>query len=191
MVISVIPGPADGRLLPLLDLHDSDGASLAFVGIERDDVVLRLRTRAAALGLHTPVFRYPRALRDAPRESPARFILSQHGKQRCLGVGEISQCRPGYSVGLGWATFIFSEPLSPWTQEIISAVWIGALSFVPGFWARSRSVVWCGVLIVAAALLAIPPMTGLAPTPALQLAGAACGFVSGRRFQRVFRAQGR
>jgi hypothetical protein len=139
-----------------------------------------------ALGLQSPLYRYPDALRDTNRQGPARLVFSQVGTDRCLEVDGRSQCRPGPTAGLGWATFLFSEPLEPWAIELISALWVGTLSFFPAFWARSRTALWSANAIVAASLLALPSLIGLAATPALQVAGAAGGIVAGRRLQRVF-----
>ena len=89
------------------------------------------------------------------------------------------RCGLGYTMGTGWALLLGSQPVSLWLQSALNAVWLAALFFPTGLWARFGWAFAAAAALSLADLLILPAPIGLLPTPGVELLGALAGFLAG------------
>jgi len=181
--IVALAGARARALAPMLVIEDEDGNELLLTGPDRDDWVLRLRTRAASLRLDQPDLRLRGALiRVAPGDT-LRIEARRDPDGYCLRVNETQACRLGFTIGSGWALLLYLRHFPPWLQRLLGAGWVAGMVVPIGFWARKRweTVVGGSLLFITLALL--PPLAGLLPTPGAQWLGAGVGGLIGYGLQ--------
>ena len=173
--IVALAGTRARALAPVLVIEDEDGNELLLTGPDRDDWVLRLRTRAASLRLEQPDLRLRGALTRVAPGDTLRIEARRDPDGYCLRVNETQACRLGFTIGSGWALLLYLRHFPPWLQRLLGAAWVAGLVVPIGFWARKRweTVVGGALLLVTLALL--PPVVGLLPTPGAQWLGAGVG----------------
>jgi hypothetical protein len=177
--IVAIAGARARALAPTLVIDDEDGNELLLTGPDRDDWVLRLRTRAASLRLDQPDLRLRGALTRVAPGDTLRIEARRDPDGYCLRVNETQACHLGFTIGSGWALLLYPRHFTPWLQRLLGAGWVAGMVVPIGFWARKRSetVVAGALLLVTLALL--PRLVGLLPTPGAQWLGAGVGSLIG------------
>jgi hypothetical protein len=140
----VLASPPVPALIPLLSLHDQDYREIMFLGPEQDDLVYRVS--GALRGL-------------APGDTLA-ITVSRDRHAYCLDVNGTSTCGLGFTLGIGWAFLLYSQALPAWLHVVLNGIWMAALCFPTGFWARLR---WgsCTAGVVLAMDLLLLPQTRL------------------------------
>jgi hypothetical protein len=172
-------GPRPAGLAPLLTIHDRHQREILLLGVDGDDFVYRYRTRAIAYGFIGPEIRVVGALRGIASSDPLSIVVRQDPSGHCVRVNATEHCGLGYTVGIAWALLLGGPSVAPWHKSVLNVVWLAALFFPLGLWAR------CGRLFVATAafslgsLLILPAIVGLLPTPGVELLGAFVGFLAG------------
>jgi hypothetical protein len=181
--IVTLAGARARALAPMLVIEDADGNELLLTGLDRDDWVLRLRTRAASLRLDQPDLRLRGALTRVAPGDTLRIEARRDPDGYCLRVNETQACRLGFTIGSGWALLLYPRHFPPWLQRLLGAGWVAGLVVPIGFWARKRweTVVGGALLLVTLALL--PPLVGLLPTSGAQWLGAGVGSLIGYGLQ--------
>jgi len=181
--IVALAGARARALAPMLVIEDEDGNELLLTGPDRDDWVLRLRTRAASHRLDQPDLRLRGALTRVAPGDTLRIEARRDPDGYCLRVNETQACRLGFTIGSGWALLLYLRHFPPWLQRLLGAAWVAGLVVPIGFWARKRweTVVGGALLLVTLALL--PPVVGLLPTPGAQWLGAGVGSLIGYGLQ--------
>ena len=183
--IVALAGARARALAPMLVIEDEDGNELLLTGPDRDDWVLRLRTRAASHRLDQPDLRLRGALTRVAPGDTLRIEARRDPDGYCLRVNETQACRLGFTIGSGWALLLYLRHFPPWLQRLLGAGWVAGLVVPIGFWARKRweTVVGGSLLFITLALL--PPLVGLLPTPGAQWLGAGVGGLIGYGLQRL------
>jgi len=183
--IVALAGARARALAPMLVIEDEDGNELLLTGPDRDDWVLRLRTRAASHRLDQPDLRLRGALTRVAPGDTLRIEARRDPDGYCLRVNETQACRLGFTIGSGWALLLYLRHFPPWLQRLLGAAWVAGLVVPIGFWARKRweTVVGGSLLFITLALL--PPLVGLLPTPGAQWLGAGVGGLIGYGLQRL------
>jgi len=181
--IVALAGARARALAPMLVIEDEDGNELLLTGPDRDDWVLRLRTRAASLRLDQPDLRLRGALTRVAPGDTLRIEARRDPDGYCLRVNETQACRLGFTIGSGWALLLYLRHFPPWLQRLLGAGWVAGMVVPIGFWARKRweTVVGGSLLFITLALL--PPLAGLLPTPGAQWLGAGVGGLIGYGLQ--------
>lgn len=190
--VVLIAGSAPRDVAPLIAVYDAAGTEVAALAVHRDDLILRMRTRADAAGLPAPPVRLPRGLRHLQPGDTIRLAAGLDRLGRCFDVGTHRTCGVGFNAGSGW-NFIADPPgLDARTRALLDGAWLAVLALPIGFFAAPRiaialftALAWFAVirLPVDTALLPLPPFTTL-----LLATGIAAGLVIGGRV-RLRRAQ--
>lgn len=173
-------GPRVPGLASIVSIYDLDQREVLLVGVDRDELVLRLRRRAAAWRLDRPDIRVPSRLAALP--PGAEFTIrawSPEPGSYCVAEPAGETCELGFSVGEGWGLLLYLETLPPWTRRAFSFGWMMALLLPTGFLLRPRPASGIALVLVALALGWLPGLVELRPTPLLEWCGAALGLLLG------------
>jgi hypothetical protein len=172
-------GPRPQGLAPLFTIHDQHQREILLLGVDGDDVVFRYRTRAVAWGLIGPEIRAWNAVRGIAWRKPLAVIVHPEGNGHCVEVNATEYCGLGYTIGTGWALLLGHQPVSLWLRPAVNVLWLIALFFPTGLWARFGWTFAAAAALSLASLVLLPGPTGLLPTPRLELLGALAGFLAG------------
>jgi VanZ family protein len=167
---------------PLLTLHDALRNEILLIAAEQDDVVFRLRTRAAAAALDNPALRAREIMTRAVPGKETTLTLHRAGGGYCLDVDSRTICGLRFTLGVGWA-FIYSQVPAGWLTTILNATWMAGLLFPFGFWLRRRWESFAGALaIVVGGVLACH--VGTLGVSGAELGGSFIGVSAGYLFRR-------
>jgi hypothetical protein len=164
--IRALAGPPVRGLAPLFLIEDQRGDELLLVGPDRDDLVLRYRTRARALGLDQPDLRLRHALAGLTAGDTLRIEITRERDAYCLAANDARACGLGFTVGSGWALLLYPPHFPPWLQHLLGAGLVAGILLPVGFWARKRWETGLAGAILLAAIALLPGKVGLLPTPA-------------------------
>ena len=182
--IRAVAGPPVPALGSLFSIYDGQQREVVLVGPDRDDLVFRYRTRAAAARLEQPALRAEGALRGVAAGDSLGVEVRRDGNGRCLEVNARAFCGLGFTIGRAWALIGFPETFPSWLRILLDDGWLAGLLMPLGFWLTGRRTGPLVVLAVAAGLVLVPVATGLMPTPPGGLAGAAVGLALGLGLRR-------
>ena len=187
--LEAIAGPQAPGLGQLLSIHDEHHHEIVLIGPDRDDLVLRYGTRAAALRLDQPDLRLRGALTHVAPGDTLRIEAWHNGNAYCLVLNHIGTCSLGFTLGSGWGLLLYPEHVPAWLQELLGAAWVAALVLPMGLWARWRpeTLLATGMLLVG--LFVLPRTAGLLPTPPAQILGAAGGCLLGVGLRSALRVR--
>jgi glycopeptide antibiotics resistance protein len=163
-VMAIVADPVSTRA-PLVTLHDAARNEILLLAVEGDDVVFRLRTRAAAMELDSPPLRARGAMRGLVRGGDLTVTLSRTGATYCVEVNARSTCGLGFTLGTGWSFFLYSQIPPGWPHGVLNGLWMMALLLPFGFWFRRRweSLLGVAVMTATAVLVCILGHVSVAP----------------------------
>lgn len=177
--ILAVAGPRVRALGPLFVIENRWGDEVFLLGPDRDDLVLRYRTRATALRLDQPDLRLRGAFAGVAAGDTLRIEVWREHDAYCLAVNRARACRLGFTLGSGWAILLYPRHFPPWLQQLLSIGWVAGIALPVGFWARRRwesGVAW---VVLGSGLALVPLFTNLIPTPAGHWVGVGAGALSG------------
>lgn len=163
---------------PFLTLLDHFRNELLLVAAVKDDVMFRLRTRAAAAELDSPAVRAPGVMRGLGVGDDVTLTVRRTGRTYCVDVNTRSACGLGFTLGMGWTFFAYSQIPPGWPHAALNAVWMAVLVFPFGFWLRWRWESLLGLLVLAAGIV-LPCTIGNLSTSLLEVGAAIVGIVVG------------
>jgi hypothetical protein len=179
--VAGVTGAETRALAPVVAVFDSARREILLLGVDRDDVVLRYRRRAAAFRLMTPDTRFAGAATGLlPAGTDLHIQARRDGASHCISVAHRERCGLGITVGQGWSLLRTAGTFPARYHPVLNAGWV-ALLFLPlGFWLRASGP---GTVALAAALMAIAlahtPGT-LMPAPLTEWMGALVGLSIGQ-----------
>ena len=165
-------------LAPLVTLHDASRNEILLVAADGDDLVVRLRTLAAALELDSPALRAPGLLRGLGPGDDVAVTISRAGRTYCVDVNARSACGLGFTLGMGWTFFLYSQMSAGWLHGWLNALWMAGLVFPFGFWLRRRWESLVGALVLTAGLV-LPCALGTLSTFPAEVGAAMVGILAG------------
>lgn len=179
VVVRALAGPPPARLAPVLNVADAAAREILMLGADRDDLVLLVRRRAADWHLGQPEWRWSGALAGvrpgdslviAARGTSAGYCLALNGRERC-----------GFrsTVGQAWVLLHAVRRVTPAGQALLECLGLALLGVAAGLCVRRDVVGAATALAVVAGAVALPPLVGLSPTPAVQVAALAAGLAAG------------
>lgn len=174
-----VAGPRVRALGPLFVIENRWGDEIFLVGPDRDDLVLRYRTRAAALRLDRPDLRLRDAFAGVAAGDTLRIEVWREHRAYCLEVNRGRACGLGFTPGSGWAVLLYPRHFPPWLQQLLSIGWVAGIALPVGFWVRRRWESGLAGVVLASGLALVPLFTDLIPTPSSQWVGAGAGALSG------------
>jgi len=190
LAIDAIAGRGVRGLAPLFVIEDEDGEEVFLVGPDRGDLVLRYRTRAARWRLDQPDIRLRHAFAPVASGDTLHIGVRRTDRGYCLSLNQVARCGLGYSVGSGWTLLYYPRHLPVWLLTLLEAGWVAGLAFPLGLWGRRRPETVLAVVVLIAALIALPPPIGLIGTPPHQMVGGAIGVLLGAGLQAWLRRRG-
>ena len=95
--------------VPLVTLHDRFRHEILLLGAEKEDLVFRFRTRAAAAELDTPAIRARGVMRGFTPGDNLVVTMSRADRGYCVDVNISSTCGLGFTLGMGWTLFLYSR----------------------------------------------------------------------------------
>ncbi len=160
VAVTVVAGPPPPRLAPIFSIYDDQQEEVLLMGAEGNDLVLRVRRRAADLRFEAPERRWKGALDGVSADDTVRLAAwrpSVHrragGSTLCLRVQEKERCAaPG--VGSGWVLLLGPDVVPPRAAAAMDSLWLVALVGLALGWAPGRRAAGAGlaVLVVVAGL---------------------------------------
>jgi VanZ family protein len=181
--IRALAGPPVAGLAPILSIHDEYQHEVLLMGPDREDLVYRFRTRAAAVGFDSPELRVRGAMRGVRAGEPLMVVVRPEGNRYCIDVNRTATFGIGFTAGVGWALLLYGQGLPPWTHGFLNVLWMSGLVLPVGYWARARWQCCLAVTLLAAALLFLPAATGLLRTPLREITASFAGFLGGAGLQ--------
>ncbi len=176
--VRALAGPRVAALAPVFSIFDDQHREIVLLGIDRDDLVFRYRTRAAAWRLDQPALIAADALRGVRPGDTLDVVVQPCGREQDVTFSGSTR-RLGFTAGDGWALLAAGESLPAWLTTVLRVAWVAGLVGGVGFWCTSRPGVAVGAGTSALGLAVGAPASGLAATPALEWLAAACGFALG------------
>jgi Concanavalin A-like lectin/glucanases superfamily/VanZ like family len=164
--------------VPLVYLLDPSRNEILLLAADGDDLLFRVRTRAAALELDNPALRAVGIIRGIPPGDPLPVTVSQRGARYCIEVRSRSACDLGFTLGMGWTFLLYAQVPASWPPGILSGLWVLGLVFPFGFWGRHRWESWLGALVLVLAGAFVSTMGRLGITP-IEIGGALAGLLGG------------
>jgi VanZ like family/Concanavalin A-like lectin/glucanases superfamily len=172
---------------PLLFLRVSDKSheDILFLGADHEDLRLRVRTRAMTAGFNSPDIIFRGVMRDLPPGKPFTVTLWPDDNHWCADVNDTITCTSGFTIGTGWTLFCASQYLPVGLQTVLNWFWVAAIVWPIGFWARScvETTVAGGLLVMS--IWVLPGVTGLAPTPPVEIGAMVVGFLMGAALRLI------
>jgi hypothetical protein len=155
------------------------------VGPDRDDLVFRYRTHAAAWRLNQPDLRVPGAFGAVTPGDSVDIAIWRDAAGYCAAFDGHRTCRLGFTAGHGWTIALYPESLPRWLKVLLGAGWLGAIALLASFWGPG----WLDLVLAgglaAAALALLAPAAGLLTTPATEWLSAAAGLAGGVWLRRA------
>lgn len=184
-------GEPTPRLASILSIYDRDQEQILLFGVDGTDVVFRYRRRADDVALDVPDVRWRDAAAFVVGERVA-VNLSGDARSLCLTVqAEAPRCSATNDLGWGWSLLMYPAWLPYDWRTPLGILWIfGTGAFVGVFVTSNREALLAGMTL-AAALVVIPLLATIPPTPGILfvglLAGLSSGAVSGQGLRWLMR----
>jgi hypothetical protein len=183
--VRAIMGPPLSRPWPFVRVVDRHSEEIASIGPHGADVVLRVRTRGAALRLDPPELRVAGALEGMTPGDTLAIRFWHEADGYCIDAPSGRACGLGFTSGRAWR-FLHPAPRSPLPLDrAMDLILLATLSLVPGFWARTRRQWLVIAIVLQGTLLAVPFLTVLQPARIAELLASLAGVGIGRVLRQV------
>jgi len=175
---AIAGAPPDGQSAFFL-VSDLNNREILLIGPDGQDLVVRYRDRAAALGLEPRVVRLDAALAEFDVGDKIALRLERGRRDLCIALQGVRSCGLGPGPGRGWSFLAPDGFLPRWAREALDFAWLAVL-FAPLGYAWRRGPLW-GAFFLAGLLLlfALPRSVPLLETSLGDLAAALVGSMLG------------
>jgi glycopeptide antibiotics resistance protein len=187
LVIRVAAAEPTTTLAPLVAVNDASRSEILLVAAQGHDVVVRLRSRAAALELDSPAVRAAGVLRGIAAGDEVTLTVRRTNGKYCVDVDQRATCGLGVPFGMGWSFLAYSQVPPGWPHAALSTLWLGALLFPCGFWFRPRWEAALGPLVLGAGVAVscgLGTLTASVPGVAAGVLGLTAGWACARAVGR-------
>ena len=198
-VVATTPSYLPGRTTPLIAILAADDERVVLLSVDGPDLTLRYDMPALHWTLEQPDLRLRDAMQPIAPHDTFTAATSHDATNICLRVNTTTRCNLGYTIGDGWKLVYYPEGRPPWQLALVNTLWMVGCVIGVGFWGargaaaakggegRRDEAAATGIVgllsigLVIAALLMVPLMTGLKPTPIYEWIGALGGLAVGQR----------
>jgi len=192
-VTTIASSRPPGREAPLVALVDEQDTKVLVFFVYGADLGVRYHMKAIELTLENVDLRFRGALAHvAPKDTFVAQIW--RGENRiCLSLNSARRCGFGYTIGDGWKLIFYPAHFPAWLNGLLNMMWLAGWMVGVGWWSGKATLGKATVLGAAAivlpvvALVIVPMMTGLKPTPISEWLGAILGLGAGIAASRRFR----
>ena len=187
LAVRWIVGGRVGEPAPLLRVVGAGGDEAAALFIDREDLILVSRTRAARLRLDRPALRAPGAIRGIAPGDTVRLGVRREGRTARFASDSGWSARDGMGPGRGWALLFSVLSMPGGGARGLDGLWLFLWMAPLGLWLRRRRASAAALAIAAGALAVLPPLASLAPVRIPEVLGACCGLFAGALLSRQVR----
>jgi hypothetical protein len=185
--VTAVMGEATSREAPIFSVFDAEQREMLVLSQSGSSLHYRTRSRVGEAGFHTPGVRLD-AIPDGAPGDTVRFEVVRSGPRMLLRAAtgnQVASATRALTVGGAWAFFLPYEYAFGWETPFLSALWLGGLLFLVGYWGakterRNRAAVALAVLVVVG-LAPVSAYWGLALPSLWEWIGAAAGTFAGWR----------
>jgi hypothetical protein len=184
LIARAVAGPPVVALAPLVSIYDRGQREILLLGPDRDALVLRFRRRFNALLLDGPDVRLDGAFAGIARGDTITVAAERLTRTACLRVDERSACLPLATPGRGWSLVYFPESFPTWLRHVLDALWLLALALPVGWCGGFRRPLIGAAVISLGALVLVPLLSTITPSPPAEVAAALAGLTAGALLRR-------
>lgn len=159
-------GPPVEDLAPIFSIFDENQREVLLLGVDREDLVFRLASRAGGLGLRDPEHRLEGGARLLAPGAPARVAVVPSRAGVCIAVNDRRRCGIGDEAWSGWALLLPRHWFRGSAADLIGALWLGLLALPVGLWGGTSFYAVAGWLVGMLALTAAPAAGLVVPAAA-------------------------
>jgi VanZ family protein len=158
-------GRPGAGLAGLVFVSDERDRAVLLAGLDGEDLVLRWRGRADALGLESPTLRVEGAWHGVAAGSPVAIEITRSGASTCIALATLQRCELGFHAGSGWQALLPVLAFPPGAFALLDFLWVAALAAPLGLWARGRGSALLAAAVAAAPLALLPALVRVQATP--------------------------
>jgi hypothetical protein len=177
-------GPPPPVLAGLLLVSDADSREVLLLGLERQDLVVRLRDRASALGLETLDLRAGEALRGVAPGASVALALRRRGDRFEIDVDGRHAASLAPTLGRGWALLDPGWPRGALARSALDGLWMALLGVGPGLGLAAGRRAHLALAALGLWTAALPAFSAVGASPPWEWIGAALGVAAGRATAR-------
>jgi hypothetical protein len=155
--VEAVAGTAVNRLAPVLAVFDDGQEEIVLIGVDREDLVFRLRYRAHDAWLDRTDVRAFRALRDVQPGDTLRIRVERTHGRSCLTVDGRTACH-SFGPASGWTLLYAMASLPHEVRRFFDLVWMALLWLPAGLVARTRRAAGGGLAVLIAGFAAVPAL---------------------------------
>jgi hypothetical protein len=173
--VHAVAGPRPTRMAPLFSIADG----ILLVGVEGNDLVLRVRTRAGEFRLMQPDLRWRGVMaRIVPGDTIELEVLHTR-RGYCVRLADRERCGLAFSVGQSWGLVHFIPRMPAAARTLLGCLSMLLLGVPVGLVFRRSALGYAALVLGAAGLIGLPALVGLATIPPSELAALAFGITLG------------
>jgi hypothetical protein len=154
------------RVSSIFSIRDEGERQVLLLGPDRDDLVLRYRTRAADFRLDQPDLRLPGAVQSLQDGDTVAVKVNRTGRGWAIALEHADTRELGFTMGSGWAVLFYAESFPKRLRDALGLLWIGGLLLPVGYWLRRDALSVTAVTLCLVGAAVIPGFTRLLATPA-------------------------
>ena len=180
--VEVVSGPPTRGLSSIFSIVDDRSSRVLLVGLVRDDLVFRYRSKAADWRLDQPDIRGRGLLAHELVGSRFTIHIAPRGAGYCLTVGNREACGLGFGPGDGWGLLRYWGLGNESSRYALQILWVALVVAPSTFWARRRAVGALSAVVALTGLSVVPAASGLLATRPHEWLGAVAGLIAGAGF---------
>ena len=153
VTVRVLVGPAPASGAPIFSVADAEERQMFMLGAAEDDIFVHLWRSGSSLGLQTPSWWWPGALRGIPVGDTVRITYALGKRAPCLNIQGRTRCLMASSAVGGWSLLLPDAWGDP-ALKMLGFIWAFLLGFPFGMlpWSlRGKTLGTAGLVVLVAA----------------------------------------
>src|SRR4029077_20433199 len=118
--VTALAGPAPAGMAPVFSIFDEQEREILMIAAQRNDLVIRYRTRSLGWGLDRPYLTLAGALDGVRPGDSLHLRLWRQAGRTCLVVNSARDCDLGFTAGAGWSVLIYPESFGWWVRALLN-----------------------------------------------------------------------